>query len=164
MRASATHTTEHRHSADKGSPIAPSSETHQNASSPAIDPAELLAIACGGALGALMRIGVAQALPASAGTWPWATFTVNIAGALMLGYFVTRLQERLPVSTLRRPLLGTGLCGALTTFSTVQIELLRMADHHSYGLAAGYLLASVLGGYLAVFASSALVRRVRALA
>lgn len=144
--------------------IAASSETHQNASNPAIDRAELLAIACGGALGALMRIGVVQALPASAGRWPWATFAVNIGGALMLGYFVTRLQERLPVSTLRRPLLGTGLCGALTTFSTVQIELLRMADHHRYGLAAGYLLASVLGGYFAVFASSALVRRVRALA
>ena len=95
--------------------------------------------------------------------FPWATFTVNILGALMLGYFVTRLQERLPVSTLRRPLLGTGLCGALTTFSTVQIELLQMADHHRYGLAAAYLMASVLCGYLAVFLSSALVRRVRAL-
>jgi CrcB protein len=89
---------------------------------------------------------------------------VNIAGALMLGYFVTRLQERLPVSTLRRPLLATGLCGALTTFSTVQIELLKMADQHHYGLALGYLLASVLGGYFAVFGSSALVRRVRTLA
>ena len=51
-----------------------------------------------------------------------------------------------PKSTLRRPLLGTGLCGALTTFSTVQIELLHMADQHRYALAAGYLLASVLGG------------------
>jgi fluoride exporter len=110
-----------------------------------------------------MRIGVSQALPTSAGHWPWATFAVNIVGALMLGYFVTRLQERLPVSTLRRPLLGTGLCGALTTFSTVQIELLRMLDQDRYGLAAGYLIASVLGGYLAVFASSALVRRVRAI-
>lgn len=111
-----------------------------------------------------MRIAVAQALPSAAGQWPWATFTVNIVGALMLGYFVTRLQERLPVSTLRRPLLATGLCGALTTFSTVQIELLKMADQHRYGLAFGYLLASVLGGYLAVFASSALVRRVRTIA
>jgi fluoride exporter len=111
-----------------------------------------------------MRIAVAQALPATAGHWPWATFAVNIAGALMLGYFVTRLQERLPVSTLRRPLLGTGLCGALTTFSTVQIELLKMADQHRYGLALGYLLASVLGGYFAVFGSSALVRRVRTIA
>jgi CrcB protein len=140
------------------------SETRANVSDPRIDRLELLAIACGGALGALARVRVAEALPASAGTWPWATLTVNIVGALMLGYFVTRLQERLPVSTLRRPLLGTGLCGALTTFSTVQIELLRMADRHAYGLATGYLLASVLGGYFAVFISSALVRRVRTIA
>jgi CrcB protein len=125
---------------------------------------ELLAIACGGALGGLARVGVARGLPATAGEWPWATFAVNIAGAAMLGYFVTRLQERLPVSTLRRPLLATGLCGAFTTFSTVQIELLRMTDRHDYGLAAGYLTASVVGGFVAVFASSALVRRVRALA
>lgn len=82
----------------------------------------------------------------------------------MLGYFVTRLQERLPVSTLRRPLLATGMCGALTTFSTVQVELLQMADQHRYGLAVGYLLASILGGYFAMFSSSALVRRVRAIA
>ena len=120
-----------------------------------------MAIAGGGALGALGRVGLAQALPASAGHWPWSTFAVNILGALMLGYFVTRLQERLPVSTLRRPLLGTGFCGALTTFSTVQIELLRMADQHRYGLGLGYLLASVIGGYCAVFGASVLVRRVR---
>jgi fluoride exporter len=130
----------------------------------AVDARELAAIACGGAAGALARIGLAQALDSAPGSWPWATFTVNIAGALLLGYFVTRLQERLPVSTLRRPLLGTGFCGALTTFSTVQIELLWMTDRHRFGLAAGYLAASVIGGYLAVFVSSALVRRVRALA
>lgn len=129
-----------------------------------VDLPELLAIACGGALGALARVGVAQGLPPTAGEWPWATFAVNIAGAAMLGYFVTRLQERLPVSTLRRPLLATGLCGAFTTFSTVQIELLKMVDRHDYGLAAGYLTTSVVGGFLAVFVSSALVRRVRALA
>jgi fluoride exporter len=142
-------------------PIAAQSDTHENVSDPGIDLRELLAIAGGGAIGALARIGLAQAFPTSAGHWPWATFAVNIAGALMLGYFVTRLQERLPVSTLRRPLLGTGLCGALTTFSTVQIELLKMADSHRYGLAVGYLLASVIGGYLAVFTTSVLVRRVR---
>jgi CrcB protein len=147
-----------------GIPAPKTSPARGSASDPRIDLAELLAIACGGALGALARIGMAQALPPGDGGWPWATFAANIAGALMLGYFVTRLQERLPVSTLRRPLLGTGLCGALTTFSTVQIELLRMADRHAYGLAAGYLLASVLGGYLAVFLSSALVRHVRAIA
>jgi CrcB protein len=140
------------------------SDSHQHASASGIDVPELLAIACGGALGALARIAVAQELPTHAGQWPWGTFAVNIVGALMLGYLVTRLQERLPVSTLRRPLLGTGMCGALTTFSTVQLELLRMADRHDYGLASGYLLATVLGGYLAVLASSALVRRVRTIA
>ncbi|HEV7936894.1 MAG TPA: fluoride efflux transporter CrcB [Solirubrobacteraceae bacterium] len=139
-------------------------DTSENISDPSIDRFALLAIACGGAVGALIRIAVDQALPTTAGNWPWATFLVNMAGALMLGYFVTRLQERLPVSTLRRPLLGTGLCGALTTFSTVQIELLQMADQHRYGLAVGYLFASVLGGYFAVFGSSALVRRVRTIA
>lgn len=129
-----------------------------------LDASELLAIACGGAVGALARVGLAQALVSPPGNWPWATFAVNIAGAAMLGYFVTRLQERLPLLPLGRPLLGTGLCGGLTTFSTVQIELLRMVDRHRFGLAAGYLAASVVGGYLVVFASSALVRRVRALA
>jgi len=145
-------------------PITAHDDTRENVSDRGIDRPEMLAIACGGALGALARIAIAQALPPSTGHWPWATFAVNIAGALMLGYFVTRLQERLPVSTLRRPLLATGLCGAFTTFSTVQIELLRMADRHAYGLAAGYLVASVLGGYLAVFGTSALVRKVRSLA
>jgi fluoride exporter len=148
----------------KDTRITPPEDTSENISDPGIDRFELLAIACGGAIGALIRIAVDQALPADAGSWPWATFAVNMAGALMLGYFVTRLQERLPVSTLRRPLLGTGLCGALTTFSTVQIELLQMADRHHYGLAVGYLFASVLGGYFAVFGSSALVRRVRTIA
>jgi CrcB protein len=129
-----------------------------------VDLAELGAIAFGGALGSLARVAVSQALPSSPASWPWATFGVNVCGALLLGYFVTRLQERLPISTLRRPLLGTGLCGALTTFSTVQLELLRMLEHDRYELALGYALASVVGGFLAVFLSSALVRRVRILA
>jgi len=69
------------------------------------------------------------------GRWPWPTFAVNIAGALLLGYLITRLQERLPLSAYRRPLLGTGLCGALTTFSTMPVEVVRMLEAHQGWLA-----------------------------
>lgn len=125
------------------------------------DRRELSAIFAGGVVGALARAGLAKALPHSAAEWPWATFAANVAGAFMLGYFATRLQERLPVSAYRRPFLGTGLCGALTTFSTVQVELLEMLDHRHYALAAGYAAASIAAGFVAVWAATAVTRRVR---
>jgi CrcB protein len=124
------------------------------------DRRELAAIFGGGFAGAVMRAGVAEALPVGH-AWPWATFIVNLAGAFALGYFTTRLQERLPLSAYRRPLLGTGLCGALTTFSTMQVELLRMLDRSQVGLAVGYAAASIVGGFLAIAAATNLVRRGR---
>src|SRR3954468_4770497 len=125
------------------------------------DARELAAIFAGGALGALTRTALVEAFPPPAGGWPWVTFAVNIAGAALLGYVVTRLQERLPLSAYRRPLLGTGLCGALTTFSAVQLELLRMIDAGRGGLAVAYAAASIATGFVAVSAASGLVRRAR---
>lgn len=126
------------------------------------DRRELAAIFVGGALGTLIRAALAAALPLVGPAWPWPTFTVNIVGAFLLGYFTTRLLERLPLSSYRRPALGTGLCGGLTTFSTMQVDTLKMLEAHHYVLAFGYTVASVLGGLAALFAASALVRRVRA--
>jgi CrcB protein len=123
------------------------------------DPRELAAIFGGGFLGAVARAELGEWLPYSAGAWPWATFIVNVAGAFVLGYVATRLQERLPLSAYRRPFLGTGFCGALTTFSTVQVEVLGMLDAGDLGLAAGYVAASVALGFLAVAAATNLVRR-----
>ena len=131
---------------------------------PRPDRQELLAIAVGGAAGALLRVALARTYTSGAGSWPWVTFAVNMAGALVLGYAVTRLQERLPLSAYRRPLIGTGFCGALTTFSTMQLELLRMLDAHRYGLAAGYAATSIVLGYVCVHVVSSLVRRVRVIA
>jgi CrcB protein len=125
------------------------------------DRRELAAVFAGGGCGALARAALAEMVPTSPNSWPWVTFAVNIVGAFLLGYFATRLQERLPVSAYRRPLLSTGLCGGLTTFSTMQVELLAMLEAHSYRLAAGYAAASLLAGYLAVQVATALVRRVR---
>jgi CrcB protein len=125
------------------------------------DRRELAAIFAGGFVGTIGRALVADWLPVRPGEWPWATFAVNVVGAFMLGYFATRLQERLPLSSYRRPLLGTGICGALTTFSTMQIELLSMLDRDAVGLAAGYAAASVAGGVVAVALATNLVRRAR---
>jgi len=117
------------------------------------------AIFAGGALGTLARAALAEAFPHSATAWPWPTFAVNIVAAFLLGYFVTRLQERLPLSAYRRPLLGTGICGGLSTFSTMEVEILKMLSAHAYGLALGYAAASVVAGYAAIHLATAMVRR-----
>jgi CrcB protein len=124
------------------------------------DNRELAAVFAGGAAGTLARAGLATLMPVHPGHWPWATFTVNIAGAFILGFVTTRLLERLPLSAYRRPLLGTGLCGGLTTFSTMQVEALQMIEHNEYRLAAAYTTVSIAAGLLAVYATTALVRRV----
>lgn len=124
-----------------------------------LDWRELLAIFGGGCLGAGARAVVENALPFAVNSWPWATFAVNIVGAFLLGVFATLLQERLPPSAYRRPFLGTGVCGALTTFSALQLELLRMIDVHAVGLALGYAAASIMGGLAAMWLATGLVRR-----
>jgi CrcB protein len=69
---------------------------------------ELAAVFAGGALGALARAALSNLAGDDPASWPWPTFTVNIVGAFLVGYFTTRLLERLPLSSYRRPLLGTG--------------------------------------------------------
>ena len=126
-----------------------------------LDGRELAAIFAGGFAGAVLRARTAEALPVHPGAWPWGTFVVNVVGAFILGWATTRLQERLPLSSYRRPLLGTGFCGALTTFSTFQLELVRMLDAGDVALAAAYAAVSVAVGFLAVALATNLVRRAR---
>jgi fluoride exporter len=120
-----------------------------------IDRRELGAIFLGGALGALLRAGLAETIPPTAGAWPWATFLVNVAGAALLGYWFTTL----PHTSYRRPLLTTGFCGALTTFSTVQLELVEMIDAGRPALAILYLAASVAAGLAGAQLATAAARR-----
>ncbi|MFI5005137.1 MAG: fluoride efflux transporter CrcB [Solirubrobacterales bacterium] len=131
---------------------------------PRLERRELAAIFLGGAAGALLRVWLARTFISATAGWPWATFAINVSGSFALGYFATRLQERLPLSTYRRPLLGTGFCGAYTTFSTVQVEILTMIERHRYGLAASYATASIAAGYLAIWVATASVRRTRVIA
>jgi fluoride exporter len=128
---------------------------------PRADRREIAAIFAGGALGTLLRAALAEAFPHPVTAWPWPTFAVNVVAAFLLGYFVTRLQERLPLSAYRRPLLGTGVCGGLSTFSTMQVEILKMIGAGDWALAAGYAGASIAAGYAAIHLATAMVRRVR---
>jgi CrcB protein len=100
-----------------------------------------LAVMLGGAAGTLARAGVAEALPVTPGHWPWATLLVNLFGTALLGWVVAADRWR--------PLVGTGFCGALTTFSTFQVELVHLADEGHVPLAAAYLVTSVAAGLAA---------------
>jgi len=124
-----------------------------------VDLREPAAIFAGGFLGALARAGLVEALPHDPGAWPWATFLANIAGALILGFAVTRLQRRPPPTPYRRSFIATGFCGALTTFSTMQLELLRMFDGGDLALAVAYATVSVAAGIAAVAVATRLGQR-----
>lgn len=124
-----------------------------------VDRRELGAIFIGGALGALARAGLAEAWPAAGAEWPWATLLVNVVGAALLGYWFTTL----PHTSYRRPLLATGFCGALTTFSTVQVELVEMLDAGRGGLAVLYVAVSLAAGLAGVQLGTVVARRTEAM-
>jgi CrcB protein len=106
---------------------------------------EPVAVFAGGCLGALARAGIIDALPPGASGWPWATFIVNLTGAFILGWVAALLHRGR-----RRAFLATGFCGALTTFSSFQLELLVLVDDDRVGVAAGYAAASLALGLVAV--------------
>ena len=107
-----------------------------------------VSILVGGAVGTLGRAGLAEAFPPRNGSWPWGTFVANLAGALLLGWLVTRLAERIAPTRQWRFLLGTGLAGALTTFSTFQIETIRLAKEGHGAVAVAYPTVSIALGML----------------
>jgi CrcB protein len=111
------------------------------------DPRKLLAIYLGGVVGALIRVGLAEAASVGPGQWPWSTFAVNMAGALLLGYFFALFRDH-PEESLHHPFLGIGICGTLTTFSTMQLELFDLVDGGYLGLAAAYAAATIALGYV----------------
>jgi CrcB protein len=109
-----------------------------------------LLAALGGALGALARWGLASALPSSPAGWPWATLLVNLTGCLLIGVLLAVLLARFPSSPWMRPLLATGVLGGFTTYSTFAMDAVALVDAGRPGVAVGYVVATVLGGVLAV--------------
>jgi CrcB protein len=108
------------------------------------------AVVLGGAAGALARVALARALAGDGAGWPWHTFTANVLGSLAIGVVAERLRHPHGYQSVLHSLLGAGLCGALTTFSTFQLELVDLGRAGRPGLAAAYAAASLGACLLAV--------------
>jgi|YNPBryunderm2012_1023409.scaffolds.fasta_scaffold16915_2 CrcB protein len=111
-----------------------------------------LLVAGGGAVGAVARYGISRVMtlgmPRSIEEFPWHTAFINMLGSMLLGYLaVTIKQHPQPHGWL---LLGTGFCGAFTTFSTFSLETMILIERGRWASAAGYSLGSVLLGVVIV--------------
>ena len=119
-----------------------------------------LLVALGGGLGAAGRYGVSLALPAKPGEWPWATFSINVLGSLLIGVLAGWLSTRGEAGEPWRLFLGVGVLGGFTTFSAYSLETLRMVERGEWPMAILYALGSVLAGFAAVAIGAEVARRI----
>ncbi|WP_446458761.1 fluoride efflux transporter CrcB [Streptomyces rochei] len=115
-----------------------------------------LLVMAGAMVGAPLRHLTDRAVQARHGTvFPWGTFTVNVVGCLVLGTLAGAAAHGAASASVQL-LVGTGLCGALTTYSTFSYETLRLAENGARLLAAANVLAGVVAGLGAAFLGTAL--------
>ncbi|MDG4834770.1 fluoride efflux transporter CrcB [Solwaraspora sp. WMMD1047] len=120
----------------------------------------LAVIAAGGALGSAARYGLTVAWPTPTGGLPWATLVTNLIGCLLLGALLRIITRHSAPHHLIRPFAGTGLLGGFTTFSTYAVETRALLGAGQPGLAAGYVVGTLVGALGAVLLGHWLVNRV----
>lgn len=116
------------------------------------------AVGIGGAFGAVARYAVSLGIPTTTGGFPWSTFIVNVTGSAVLGLLLVLLVERFPRGALARPIVGTGVIGAYTTFSTFEVDAVNLVRAGHAATAVIYVVASVITGLLVCWAAVAGVR------
>lgn len=106
----------------------------------------ILAVLLGGAIGAPLRYLTDVFVQSRHDSdFPWGTFTVNVVGSLVLGVTAATVVE-LGSASWVLAFVGTGICGALTTFSTFGYETVRLLDEGSVLAAAANSIASIVVG------------------
>ena len=120
----------------------------------------LAVIGGGGALGAAARYGAGLAIPPRLDAFPYATFLVNVVGAVILGAVVALPADWLAAHELTRPAVGTGFCGGLTTFSTMTLEIYQRSAAHS-AVAAAYAVTSLVAAPACAWAGYRLTQTAR---
>ncbi|MEZ5372810.1 MAG: CrcB family protein [Microthrixaceae bacterium] len=109
----------------------------------------LVAVGVGGALGATSRYGLARLVPTDGLGVPVATLVANVGGSLLLGVLTALALARFPDRRFLRPMLGVGVLGAFTTYSTFAVELSTRLGQGELVVAVGYGLFSVVAGVAA---------------
>lgn len=119
-------------------------------------------VAIGGALGTLMRYGVTVGMARVAGVaWPFGTFTANVLGSFALAFLMELAPRRSLAGVDVRLVLGTGLLGGFTTYSSFNLETLRMAQQAGWGRASLYVAATLVVCFVGGFVGYVLARWVR---
>ena len=113
---------------------------------------QLIAIACGGAIGALSRFGLQQWLaPIYSGRFPLAIFITNSIGSLCIGLIYVVIVERGMLPEVWRAFLIVGLLGAFTTFSAFSLDSLRLIEQGEGLIALSNIFANVVVGLISAF-------------
>jgi fluoride exporter len=118
---------------------------------------DLLLVGLGGGIGSMLRFAAGSMF--SHKQFPWATFTINILGSLLIGMVIALSIRHASFAANWKTILAAGICGGFTTFSAFTAENMSMLQSGKIGIAAIYVISSVLLGIAACFAGYSLLNK-----
>ncbi|GAB1821395.1 fluoride efflux transporter FluC [Herbidospora sp. RD11066] len=139
-------------------PVDPDVDLHVPAQRGEVSWSTIGVISAGGVAGSLVRYGLGVLFPSAPG-FPWTTLAINVTGCLLIGVLMVVITEIWAAPPLVRPLLGVGVLGGFTTFSTYIVDIGLLVAGDAPRAALVYLVATPLLALAAVWAGAAATRR-----